>query len=262
MNRSHAVLLPIALAATFAPSAAGAAEVADATVGYRVLVADELTANPDLTRTVVGDFGGVNRFGGADFRANGHAYADAEKGIGLYVLWAVSIKPATNPGALVRAEISGKKQRPVQLGAEVVAWSEDVGAKLATASLEYRDAKSGVRTLLRTLMFAGPDGRLREIDVECALREDALAGTRKLCEDAMASLGVTVPEGELVVLEAATATATGKATATDTATATNTGPPMRTQTGRQSRRWYLILGGALVVLGVSIAMLRKRKEIT
>lgn len=253
---------------------AGAAELADPTVGFRVEIPHDLPPSADLTAAVVRDFSDSNRFGGAPYRANGKAYADPEAGLALYVLWLTTEKPVTDPGGLVRGEILDKKDVPSKVvGAdqvEVVSWTDAVEGTLATAALEFKHNGSQTRTLMRTAMFADAEGKLHEIDVECVLREDAAERARKACAEALASLTITVPEsgrmalGDAPVAAPVAAAPSAPAAQAPAAAPTSNGGVLvvndQARKPRSPRRWYLIGGGALIVVAVAVAMRRRKVE--
>jgi hypothetical protein len=287
----------LALAAT--PRTVRAAEVSDATVGFRITVPDEVPVIPELTEAIVRDFASQDRYAGAEFRANGKAFADGRLGIGLYVLWLTTQKPTANPADRIVDELEAKAKRPESKDAR---GDVKLDERLASTSVEYTSPRNGTRTLLRSMAFLDRDGKVHEITAECVLRDEGAGGAgaggagegeggpgaggagageggpganpaRTICETALASLEVTIPEALRAPIgtpgprapEAAPAAAAPDAPGPTQAPAAAAPAPdsplvVNRVVEDKPSRWPIYAGGGAVVLAIVIAMRQRKRK--
>lgn len=200
-NLAAVVGAAAALALVFDSSPAGAVPVSFDEAGFRVDVPADWPEVPELGEGVVANLRKNARIGRARLLTGGGAYASSAQGVALYVLWIVTEDRVDEPGLRVRRQLDAMndRARAASLDAgdvKVDSWKEDVGARVASGLLVWRHVTNETRTLARALIFVDREGRLHEARVECVLRDDAAAALQRTCEQALASLAVTVPEAE------------------------------------------------------------------
>jgi hypothetical protein len=255
-----AVLSTLLLAAA---QAAHAADLADPAVGFRIDVPTDWKTSEELTKVVVADLVARDRYGGAPLRSNGRVYADPDQGVALYVLWTTTESEVAAAGDRISAALEDKANRP---DAANVVKSIDVGPRAAVAVVELDTPKNETHTRLRAVAFVDAAGRVHEVVAECVTRSDAPAELVDRCARSVASLEITIPEGERKHLEVTRAVAGVTGGEAEAGAASAPGLPaerlqMVVEQRKRSRAWlWIALGGGVVVVAIAVAMRSKKTK--
>jgi hypothetical protein len=229
-----------------------------------------------------------------DILTGGGSWVSVGGGGAFHVMWLLTNKaPADVPG-LVRRELdatpgSARTEGARADGVEVVSWKEDLGATLASGTMEARNPRAGTRTFARVLMFSDRKGAFHEARIECFVADDAdVADARQRCLAALAATEITVPEADRLPIGAVPAAGPTSDAAAPAPTAPGAGrleldaprpgaslgperagrveadPPLREPKPpgqeRSFSRLMLIGGGLFVIVALALTMGRKRKS--
>jgi hypothetical protein len=238
-----------------------------------------LAKNVSVTLEQSGSFG--------ELRGRAGAQAFAEPGTGaFYLSWLVADKPAPDKAAALRSALDAVRHSriaasPDARSTDEVKYSESVNQEIAEATLEWRHVSNETMSLVRAFAWVSPSGAPRLFKGECVVSTTdgkAPPAVEAACREALAALVAEVPAGERGALgelpagAAAPATSAGDllpgepppaggpaADAPPPATVgaappgdqkvLYTGPPPEPKSDSMSR-WFLILGGALLLGGL------------
>lgn len=129
----------------------------------------------------------------------------------LVVTWLHATAPAESPTSAARALLDRMRATPANAALDpghtrLVSWNESVSRGMAEGELTWQHLANQTTTLSRALVFATADGRPGMVRADCVIAavtdEAALAAPRAACEQALESLGVTVPAERLASLDA------------------------------------------------------------
>ncbi len=235
---------------------------------------------PGLAKNVSTTLEQSHSFG--ELRARAGAQAFAQPGTGaFYVSWLVADQPAPDAAQALRSALDAVRQSRVAASPEANAteemkFSESVTDSMAEAVLEWRHLSNETMSLVRAFAWVSPQGAPRLLKGECvASTTDGKAppAVESACREALAALSAAVPpaeRGALAQLPAGAAPVAepvavggnegapdGEKPAPDTVGAAPegkqkvlyTGPPPEPE-GDSMSKWFVILGGALLVAGL------------
>jgi len=221
-----------------------------------------------------------------ELRARAGAQAFAQPGTGaFYVSWLVAEQPAPDAVQALRGAFDAVRQSRVASSPEASAteelkYAESASDNMAEASLEWRHLSNETMSLVRAFAWVSPQGAPRLLKGECVVSTTdgkAPPAVESACHEALAALSAAVPKGERGALGALPAAAAptapaseevvppseevvppdGEKPAPDTVGAAPegkqkvlyTGPPPAPK-GDSMSKWFVILGGALLVAGL------------
>ena len=213
--------------------------------------------------------------------AEAGALAVAQPGTGaFYLSWVVAPKSNDAPAAVRRAmdrlRASRNDSSPTPASTEELRWTESAADGVAEAVFEWRHLSNETASLVRALAWVAKDGTPRMVKAECVLSTidgKTSPDVEKICRDALATVKVTAPAAERGPLAALPASPPPEAEpAADgeqpTVSAPPPGPPGKVlYTGppppakeKSSSRWFLVLGGVLLVGGLYLTMRARRRS--
>jgi hypothetical protein len=281
--RRLAIVLSLGLLSIATPARAdktGTSTVLFEEAGVAVKVPDAWPYIQELTDGVIDSFKDDVSFGAAKVSVGGKAYADTDKGIGLYVLWAVSTDEVQYAEPVIRGEIDAMTERARHASlndgeTQIIAWKEEIAAKTAGGRIEYKQLSNETRTFARTMLFVDGKKRLHEARVECVTREDLTDQNRAPCEAALASLELKLADTDVAALGAlpasvppgssAAAADGGSLTTAAVPPSPSSGKPLPVTTSttapkeKHASRFLLVGGAALVLLAIAMYMTRRRR---
>jgi hypothetical protein len=227
------------------------------------------------------------------FTARAHTWRGPDAA--LVVTWLHAAANVESPSMAARALLDHMRATPADAALDpgdtrLVSWNEAVVQGMAEAELTWQHLANQTTTLSRALVFATADGRPGMVRADCviaAIIDDTSRGgngAMAACEQALASLGITVPAARLASLDALpparpdapAAPATGapaSAPAGKPSGNTPAAPSLRapgpgsdtvmiippSDAGKSSPPWLFLLGGAVLVAGLYFT-LRSRRD--
>jgi hypothetical protein len=224
---------------------------------------------------------------GLSFTAQASTWRGADAA--LVVTWLHATTPAESPTSAARALLDHMRATPADAALDrgdtrLVSWNESTARGMAEAELTWQHLANQTTTLSRALVFATADGRPGMVRADCviaAVTDDAAMATpRAACEQALASLGVTVPAERLTSLDALPP-ASPEAPAAAAAAGAPAGKPPGSMTPAPSLRapgpgsdtvmvipprdsenssppWLFLLGGAVLAAGLYFTLRSRR----
>jgi len=220
-----------------------------------------------------------------ELRARAGAQAFAQPGTGaFYVSWLVAEQPAPDAVQALRGAFDAVRQSRVASSPEASAteelkYAESASDNMAEASLEWRHLSNETMSLVRAFAWVSPQGAPRLLKGECVVSTTdgkAPPAVESACREALTALSAAVPAAERGPLAALPAGAPAVAPTTDEIVPSEpgaetdqakpapdtvgaapdgkqkvlyTGPPPAAK-GDSMSKWFVILGGALLVVGL------------
>ncbi len=236
---------------------------------------------PSLAKSVSTTLEQSRAFG--ELRARAGAQAFAQPGTGaFYVSWLVADQPAPDAVQALRGALDAVRQSRVASSPEASAtdeleYAESVADNMADATLEWRHLSNETMSLVRAFAWVSPQGAPRLLKGECVVSTTdgkAPPAVESACREALAALSAAVPPAERGALGALPAAAPAVAPTADEVVPSEpgtdqarpapdtmgaapegkqkvlyTGPPPAAK-GDSMNKWFVILGGALLVVGL------------